>query len=120
VAALAPTELSAAQRFALWQVVERRASLRLTALVALGYWAGLRISEVATLRVADCELNQRAGALRLVDAKGGKTRTIDLHNNARRPLYAYLYGKPGHMMLDVGVQCCVARWRPRLYRPTRG
>lgn len=41
-------------------------------------------------RVAECDLNQRAGSIRLVEAKGGKTRTLDLHNNARRPLYAYL------------------------------
>lgn len=91
VVALAPTELSPEQRFVLGQVLERADSPRLSALVALGYWAGLRISEVATLRVADCDLNQRAGSLRVVEAKGGKTRTIDLHNNARRPLHAYLY-----------------------------
>ena len=90
VIALAPTELTPDQRFVLWQLVERVDSPRLTALVALGYWAGLRIGEVAVLRVADCDLNQRAGSIRLVEAKGGKTRTLDLHNNARRPLLAYL------------------------------
>jgi len=106
VIALAPTELTPDQRFVLWQLVERAGSPRLAALVALGYWAGLRIGEVAALRigevaalrigevaalrVAECDLNQRAGSIRLVEAKGGKTRTLDLHNNARRPLHAYL------------------------------
>ncbi len=90
VVALAPTELTPDQRFVLWQLVERADSLRLAALVALGYWAGRRIGEVAALRVAECDLNQRAGSIRLVEAKGGKTRTLDLHNNARRPLHAYL------------------------------
>jgi TnpA family transposase len=32
-------------------------------------------------------LNQRAGAITIVGAKGGKTRTIDLHNEARKALY---------------------------------
>jgi site-specific recombinase XerD len=91
VAALAPAELTPDQRYVLHQLVERAHSPRLVAIVALGYWAGLRISEVATLRVQDCVLNERIGTLHLVDAKGGKTRTIDLHNQARRPLYAYLH-----------------------------
>ena len=91
VAALAPTELTSDQRYVLPQLVDRAASPRLAAIVALGYWAGLRISEIATLRVQDCDLNERLGTLRLIDAKGGKTRMIDLHNQARRPLHTYLY-----------------------------
>jgi site-specific recombinase XerD len=91
VVALAPTELTPAQRFVLWQLVERAASPRLEAIVSLAYWAGLRISEIATLRVTHCDLSQRAGTLHLVEAKGGKTRTIDLHNQARRALYTYLH-----------------------------
>lgn len=95
VVALAPTELTPAQRFVLWQLVERADSFRLEAIVGLAYWAGLRISEIAMLRSADCDLNQRAGALRLVEAKGGKTRTIDLHNQARRALLAYVQAPAG-------------------------
>lgn len=36
-------------------------------------------------------VNQRAGWLTVTDSKGGKTRTIDLTNEARRALYEYLY-----------------------------
>lgn len=36
-------------------------------------------------------MNQRAGSITVVDAKGGKTRTLDLHNMARRALYEYLF-----------------------------
>jgi len=57
----------------------------------LRYWAGLRISEIATLRIDQCLINQRAGSITLIDAKGGKTRTLDLHNLARRALYEYLF-----------------------------
>jgi site-specific recombinase XerD len=90
VVALAPTELTPDQRYVLKTLVERADSLRLAAMFALGYWAGLRISEVATLQIDHCVLNQRAGAITIIGSKGGKTRTIDLHNQARRALYHYL------------------------------
>jgi integrase len=70
--------------------VEQHATPRFAAIFALGYWAGLRISEIAALRLDQCIINQRAGSITLVDAKGGKTRTLDLHNMARRALYDYL------------------------------
>ncbi len=91
VVAVAPTELSDKQRFVLKTMVEQHATPRFAAIFALGYWAGLRISEIATLRLDQCTINQRAGSITLVDAKGGKTRTLDLHNMARRALYDYLY-----------------------------
>ncbi len=91
VPSLSPTELSAEQRTILKTLVERQDSRRLAAIFALGYWAGLRVSEVATLRVDHCVLNQRAGAITIVGAKGGKTRTLDLHNEARKALFAYLH-----------------------------
>jgi site-specific recombinase XerD len=90
VARMAPRELSPDQRFALRNLVERTADKRMGAFFALGYWAGLRISEVAGLKVSDVDVNQRAGALTIRDSKGGKTRTIDLANEARRALYDYL------------------------------
>ncbi len=91
VVALAPTELDEKQRFVLKQLVEQQTTLRFAAIFALGYWAGLRISEIARLRLDQCQINQRAGSITLLDAKGGKTRTFDLHNMARRALYDYLF-----------------------------
>jgi site-specific recombinase XerD len=90
VVALAPKELTQPQRFVLNTMVERFSMPRLGAIFALGYWAGLRISEIAALRLDQCSLNQRAGSITLVDAKGGKMRTLDLHNMARRALLDYL------------------------------
>jgi site-specific recombinase XerD len=95
VAALAPQELTPDQRFVLKSLVERADSARLSAIFALAYWAGLRISEVANLQLAHCTLNQRTGALTILDAKGGKTRTLDLPNPVRRALYTYIYTNPG-------------------------
>jgi site-specific recombinase XerD len=91
VVAMAPTELSEKQRFVLKTMVEQHATPRFVAIFALGYWAGLRISEIAALRLDQCTINHRAGSITLVDAKGGKTRTLDLHNMVRRALYDYLY-----------------------------
>ena len=90
VVAIAPTELSDKQRFVLKTMAEQHASPRFSAIFALGYWTGLRISEIAALRLDQCTINQRAGSITLVDAKGGKTRTLDLHNMVRRALYDYL------------------------------
>jgi hypothetical protein len=72
VVAVAPTELSEKQRFVLKQLVEQHATRRFAAIFALGYWAGLRISEIATLRIDQCQVNQRAGSITLVDAKAAK------------------------------------------------
>jgi site-specific recombinase XerD len=95
VVAMAPQELSEDQRFVLKTLVERHGSKRLEAIFALGYWAGLRISEIAALQMAQCEINQRTGIITIVNSKGGKTRTLDLHNTARRALYTYLYENKG-------------------------
>lgn len=37
------------------------------------------------------EVNQRAGTVTILDSKHGKSRTIDLHSEARPALYAYLH-----------------------------
>ncbi len=94
VVALAPQELSPDQRFVLKTLVERADSARISAVFALGYWAGLRIGEVAALQLAQCDINARAGSLTVVEGKGGKTRTLDLPNPARRALYDYLCADP--------------------------
>lgn len=96
VVAVAPTELSDKQHFVLKTMVEQHATPRFAAIFALGYWAGLRISEIATLRLDQCSINQRAGSITLLDAKGGKTRTLDLHNMARRALFDYLFPAEPH------------------------
>src|SRR5205823_12734781 len=96
VVAVAPTELSDKQRFVLKTMVEQHATPRFAAIFALGYWAGLRISEIAALRLDQCSINQRAGSITLVDAKGVKTRTLDLHNMARRALFDYLFPAEPH------------------------
>jgi len=91
VASLAPTELTEDQRYVVKTLVEQSDSRRLAAIFALAYWAGMRISEIASLRLDQCDINRRAGMVTIVEGKGGKTRTLDLHNEARRALYTFIY-----------------------------
>lgn len=86
---LAPRVLSPEQRYVLRNLVEREADLRGTAIFALGYWAGCRVSDVSWLRVEHVELSPRSGSMR-VGYKGGKMRQIDLCLPARRALAEYL------------------------------
>ncbi len=50
---------------------------------------------MAQLQLEQCHVNQRSGHLIIADSKGGKTRTIDLHNEVRRdardPDSAYVF-----------------------------
>ncbi len=88
-ALLAPRELSEDQRYVIRDLVDREADLRGKAVFALGYWAGCRVSDVSWLRIDQVHVTGKAGSM-TVGHKGGKTRTIDLVNEARRPLFDYL------------------------------
>lgn len=84
-----PRQLSPQQRFVLRQLVERADHPRNSALFALGYWAGCRVSDVSWLRLADTHVVARSGWIR-VGYKEGKYRDIDLPRPARVALYDYL------------------------------
>ena len=86
----APRELTDEQRYVLKQRIEADKSTRLKAIFSLAYWAGLRISEIANLHYADCQISQRAGIITMINGKGKKSRTLDLQNQARRALDDYL------------------------------
>ncbi|GHO77943.1 hypothetical protein KSD_57140 [Ktedonobacter sp. SOSP1-85] len=88
-ALLAPRELSDDQRYVLANLIEREADLRGRAVFALGYWSGCRVSDVSWLLLNQVHVTGKAGVI-TVGHKGGKIRTIDLTNGARRPLHEYL------------------------------
>lgn len=87
---LAPRQLSNDQRYILRNLVERDGSIRGEALFALGYWAGCRVSDVSWLQMEHVHLGPKVGWIN-IGYKGGKKRDIDLLNQARRPLYEYIY-----------------------------
>jgi integrase/recombinase XerC len=65
-------------------------SKRNYALVQILLQAGLRVSEVAALRIGDVVLRERAGSVKVRQGKKGKQREIPLNTSARRGLSAYL------------------------------
>jgi site-specific recombinase XerD len=65
-------------------------SKRNYALVQILLQAGLRVSEVAALRIGDVVLRERAGSVKVLQGKKGKQREIPLNTSARRGLSAYL------------------------------
>ncbi len=60
------------------------------ALMQLMIQTGLRVSEVASLRIADVVLRDRSGRVRVREGKGGKARDVPLNATARRALRRYL------------------------------
>ncbi len=88
-ALMAPRQLDGDQRYVLQSLIERDGKPRSAALFALGYWAGCRVSDVSWLRQADAHIGPKVGWIH-VGYKGGKARDLDLTNEARKALYAYL------------------------------
>jgi site-specific recombinase XerD len=60
------------------------------ALIQLMIQTGLRVSKVASLRVADIVLRDRSGSVRVREGKGNKAREVPLNATARRALRLYL------------------------------
>ncbi|WP_341790667.1 tyrosine-type recombinase/integrase [Rickettsia endosymbiont of Polydrusus tereticollis] len=54
---------------------------------------GIRVGEIVNLEIRDLTLYDRSGEVRVVNAKGGKERTIPLNNYARKALRNYLEEK---------------------------
>ncbi len=67
----------------------KRDDLRGQALFALGYWAGCRVTDLTHLRMEHTHVGGKNGWLHLGE-QSSKVRDIDLANEARRPLHAYL------------------------------
>jgi site-specific recombinase XerD len=86
---LAPRMLSDEQRSILRTLVEQTEDPRGEAIFALGYWAGCRVSDVSHLLIEHAHVGPKIGWLH-IGYKGSKFRDIDLLNQARRSLFAYL------------------------------
>jgi site-specific recombinase XerD len=63
-------------------LIERADTTRGSAIFALGYWAGCRVTDVAHMEHDHLQITTKAGSI-TVGHKAAKQRTIDLHNEAR-------------------------------------
>jgi len=110
---LAPRVLSSEQRYVFPMLIEGDDDVRGSALFALGYWAGCRVSDLAHLLMDHAHIGPKIGWLR-VGHKGAKFREIDLLNQARRPLRDYLqHGGRDQRLTEAGIhhwfRCVKAR-----------
>lgn len=105
MAARPPRFLNENERYALKNIVERMTApqikkkamvvgdLRGAAIFALGYYAGLRISDVSHLLIRDTHVGPKVGWIH-AGYKRETYRDLDLLNEARAPLYEFLqHGK---------------------------
>jgi site-specific recombinase XerD len=84
-----PRGLSPTQRLILLRLAEQD-DARGQALFALGYWSGCRVSEITHLLFVHTHVGPRGGWLHLERA-GRPARDLDLLNETRRTLLAYLH-----------------------------
>jgi len=86
----APKWLNPKEQLALLRAVRASESRRDLAVMQTLLGAGLRVSELAHLKVSDLDLSERSGWLTVREGKGGKSRSIPLDNRTRQALTAYL------------------------------
>lgn len=90
----APRWLDRKEQLALLRAVRKAGSRRDLAIIQTLLGTGLRISELASLRVSDLEISERRGWLRVREGKGSKAREIPLDSKARQAISNYLEERP--------------------------
>jgi integrase/recombinase XerC len=86
----APRWLTRREQLALLRAVREKGQVRDLAIIQTLLGTGLRISELAALKVSDLEIGERKGTLQVQAGKGSKAREIPLDNTTRQTLAAYL------------------------------
>ena len=86
----APKWLDRRQQYALLRAVQERGRKRDIALITLMISTGLRVSEVANLKLTDVEISPRKGSVTVRSGKGQKFRRVPLNVVARRTIQVYL------------------------------
>ena len=89
----APRWLDRKEQYALRRAAEKDGDPRNLAIILLMLNTGLRVSEVAGLKLEDVTLGERKGEV-VVRGKGNKERTVPLNAEARKALRAYLDQRP--------------------------
>jgi len=85
----APRALDPADQKRFLRVLETAKS-RDRAIGQLGFYAGLRISEIVALNVGDVSLSARLGTVKIWHGKGDTTRAVPLNAELRRGISAWL------------------------------
>lgn len=88
---IAPRWLDRREQLALLRVVREGGNKRDLAIIQTLLGTGVRISELAALKISNLEISDRKGSLQVLGkGRGGKVREIPLDNNTRQVLQNYL------------------------------
>ncbi|MDP8930191.1 MAG: tyrosine-type recombinase/integrase [Actinomycetota bacterium] len=87
---LSPRALDEEEQRRLLRAVERRGDVRDAAIVMLGLYAGLRLSELAALEVDDVAVSARKGEVTIRSGKGAAMRQVPLNAQSRVAVQAWL------------------------------
>ena len=91
---LAPKSLRRREVHALVRAAQRYGSKRDVAIVQVLRHTGVRVGELADLRLSDVALSVRRGQIVVRQGKGQKYREIALNADARRAIKDYLEERP--------------------------
>ena len=91
---LAPQSLDRKEVHALVRAVQRYGNRRDVAIIQVLRHTGLRVGELANLRLSDITLSARKGQIVVRWGKGGRYREVDLNADARRVIRNYLEVRP--------------------------
>ena len=92
----APKWLDKRGQYAFLRAVQERGRKRDVALITLMLHTGLRVSEVANLKVGDARISPRKGSVMVRGGEGNKFRQVPLNADARKAIQAYLEARSGH------------------------
>ena len=67
-----------------------QAPVRDTLIIELALGSGLRVSEMANLKVEDLYLKRGQGAIHVKNGKGGKNRVVDIGSNLKKQILEFL------------------------------
>ena len=106
-----------------------QAPVRDALIIELALGSGLRVSEMANLKVEDLYLKRGQGALHVKNGKGGKNRVVDIGSNLKKQILEYLdyrtmdspYLFPserGEKMSRSGIQQVFKKWAKKSGLPS--
>lgn len=109
---VAPRWLTRSEQLALLRAVRQGENERDLAIIQMMLGAGLRISEAASLKMADIQLNDRSGWVYVRTGKGMKPRSIPFSVHVREAMQAYLKARPAQDEEDlfIGQRGPLSEW----------
>lgn len=97
LAQVAPRSLDEADQRRFLRIVEASPSPRNRAMATVFFYAGLRLSELAALDMADVEMSARRGRLKVRAGKGDAYREVPLNSASRKALDEWFEARTGQV-----------------------